>query len=73
MSKNPRTAPILHRNVTLLVASDPLLLSELQADPRVGPHLKGQLSPEVAFAPPEAGEQLIKHVSKAGHLPKVID
>lgn len=69
----PAPAPILHRNLTVLITDDPLLFAELKADPRLGPLLRAQLAPEVGVALPGNGEALARQLVKSGHLPKVID
>ncbi len=66
-------APRLHTNLTLIEAAEPELLQELRADRRIGPLIVTQLSDCVAIVAPGSSNELLKHLLKAGHTPKIIE
>jgi hypothetical protein len=72
MNKPPGAPVILHKNLTVLITDDPMLFAEVKADPKVGPLLLAQLSPEVGVSLPQNGEQVNRQLVKSGHLPKVV-
>jgi hypothetical protein len=63
--------PVLHANLTLLEVADPLLLVELRASKTLAPLIVAELSERVALVRPDAGEDVLKALSKLGHTPKV--
>jgi hypothetical protein len=62
----------LHTDLTLIEVTDAELLQELRADRSVGPLIIAQLSDRIGIAAPGSGKDLIKHLRKAGHTPKVV-
>ena len=61
----------LHTDVTIIEVADPELLREIRADRFAGPLIVAQLSDRVAIAAAGSGVDLIKHLKRAGHTPKV--
>jgi len=72
MGQSAKPPVILHKNLTVLITDDPLLFAEVKADPRIGPLLQAQLTPETAVALPGNSDSLNRQLVKSGHLPKVI-
>jgi hypothetical protein len=62
---------ILHRGLTLLQTDDRYLMTELRADPRLKTELGSSLSESAAVVAPEAADDLLRQLRKAGHTPKV--
>jgi hypothetical protein len=65
-------APILHKHLTLIEVAEPGILEELQVDRQIGWLIVTRLSDRVAVVAPGKIDQLVKHLLKAGHTPKII-
>lgn len=63
---------VLHTHLALIEVSDPLLLTELKADGKIGSLILGQLSDRIAIVAASEAERLIQRLVKAGHLPRVV-
>jgi hypothetical protein len=64
--------PILHTQLSIIEVAEPEILDELAADRRIGPLIATRLSGCVAIITPGKADQVINHMLKAGHTPKVI-
>lgn len=62
---------VIHDNISVLTTDDPLLLTELKADRKIGPLLLVQLSDTSVVVAPGSEDALTRHLLKAGHLPKI--
>jgi hypothetical protein len=72
MSNSATRIPIkLHRNVSLLRASDPLVIEEVLARKPLARLVVGRLSDTVVLVRPEDEEALIEELRRLGHTPRL--
>ena len=64
--------PVLHRHLTVIEVAEAELLDILQADRRIGPLIVAKVSDCIALVAPGKVNQVIRHLLKAGHTPKII-
>jgi hypothetical protein len=65
-------APILHAHLTIIEVAEAEILEELLADRRIGWMIATRLSDRAAVVAAGKSGQIIKHLLKAGHTPKII-
>lgn len=64
--------PELHLNAAIVEVSEPMLLAELAADPRIRRYLLARISDTVALVDPGHSRDVEKALLDAGHTPKVL-
>jgi hypothetical protein len=74
-SSTPSTARIpvkLHKNVSLLRTSEPVLAEELLARKALSRWVLGRLSETVLLVQPDQTEAVIEELRRMGHTPRVV-
>jgi hypothetical protein len=75
MTSSTSTARIpvkLHKNVTLLRTSEPVLAEELLARKGLSRWVLGRLSETVLLVQPDQSEAVIEELRRMGHSPRVV-
>ena len=73
MTGPPGRIPVkLHRQVSLIRTSDPLLAEELLARKSLTRMVVGRLSETVLLVRPEEEEALLEDLRRMGHTPRVV-
>lgn len=67
-----RIAVKLHKQVSLIRTTDPLLAEELLARKSLARMVVGRLSPTVLLVRPEEEEALLEELRRMGHTPRVV-
>lgn len=67
-----RIAVKLHKQVSLIRTTDPLLAEELLARKSLARMVVGRLSPMVLLVRPEEEEALLEELRRMGHTPRVV-
>jgi hypothetical protein len=67
-----RTPVKLHKNVTLLRTSEPMLAEELLARKTLSRWVLGRLSETVLLVQPEQTDAVIEELRRMGHTPRVV-
>jgi hypothetical protein len=62
----------LHKNVTLIRTSEPLLTEELLARKPLARYVLGRLSDTVLLIQPDDSEMVIEELRRMGHTPRVV-
>jgi hypothetical protein len=62
----------LHKNVTLLRTSEPVLAEELLARKALARCVLGRLSETVLLVQPDQSEAVIEELRRMGHAPRVV-
>jgi hypothetical protein len=62
----------LHKNVTLIRTSEPLLAEELLAGKALARHVLGRLSETVLLVQPDDSDAVIEELRRMGHTPRVV-
>jgi hypothetical protein len=62
----------LHKNVTLIRTSEPLLAEELLARKALARHVLGRLSETVLLVQPDDSDAVIEELRRMGHTPRVV-
>ena len=62
----------LHKNVTLLRTSEPVLAEELLARKALSRWVLGRLSETVLLVQPDQTEAVIEELRRMGHTPRVV-
>jgi hypothetical protein len=62
----------LHKNVTLLRTSEPVLAEELLARKALSRWVMGRLSETVLLVQPDQSEAVIEELRRMGHTPRVV-
>jgi hypothetical protein len=62
----------LHRHVTLIRTSEPLLAEELLARKALARYVLGRLSETVLLIQPDDSEVVIEELRRMGHTPRVV-
>jgi hypothetical protein len=62
----------LHKNVTLLRTSEPVLAEELLARKALSRWVLGRLSETVLLVQPDQSEAVIEELRRMGHTPRVV-
>ncbi|CAN5902940.1 hypothetical protein BH23PLA1_BH23PLA1_11910 [soil metagenome] len=66
-----RTSIKLHRQVSLIRASEPLLVEELLARKPLARLIAGRLSETVVLVRPEDEETILEELRRMGHTPRI--
>ena len=72
---NPSTARIgvkLHKNVTLIRTTEPVLTEELMARKTMARWVVGRLSDTVLLVQPHEADAVIEELRRMGHTPRVV-
>ena len=69
---NARIPVKIHRNVSLVRVSEPLLADELLARPRLSRLVVGRLTPDVLLVWPGKAAEVVEELRKMGHTPQVV-
>ena len=75
MTSSTSTARIpvkLHKNVTLLRTSEPVLAEELLARKTLSRWVLGRLSETVLLVQPDQSDAVIEELRRMGHTPRVV-
>ncbi len=73
MSSSTVRIPVkLHKNVTLLKTSEPVLAEELLARKALARWVLGRLSDTVLLVQPDQSEAVIEELRRMGHTPRVV-
>ena len=73
MPQPPARIPVkLHRNVSLIRTSDPLVAEELLARKALARLVVGRLSESVLLVRPEDEDALLEELRRMGHTPRVV-
>jgi hypothetical protein len=73
MSSSTARIPVkLHKNVTLLRTSEPVLAEELLARKALSRWVLGRLSETVLLVQPDQSEAVIEELRRMGHTPRVV-
>jgi hypothetical protein len=73
MSATPARIPVkLHKQVTLIRTTDPVLTEELLARKSLGKLISGRLSDTVMLVRAEEEEAILEELRKMGHTPRVV-
>jgi len=67
-----RIAVKLHKQVSLIRTTDPLLAEEILARKSLARMVVGRLSPTVLLVRPEEEEALLEELRRMGHTPRVV-
>jgi hypothetical protein len=62
----------LHRNVTLIRTTEPVLAEELLARKAMARWVLGRLSATVLLVQPEESDAVIEELRRMGHMPRVV-
>jgi hypothetical protein len=62
----------LHKNVTLLRTSEPVLAEELLARKALSRWVLGRLSETVLLVQPDQSEAVIEELRRMGHTPRIV-
>jgi hypothetical protein len=62
----------LHKNVTLIRTSEPLLAEELLARKPLARYVLGRLSETVLLIQPDDSEVVIEELRRMGHTPRIV-
>ena len=74
MSRAPSRMPVkLHKNVTLIRTSEPVLAEELLARKKLAQEIAGRLTDTVLLIRPGRVEAVVQELQKMGHTPQVKD
>lgn len=68
---DPESPVVLHKNLTVLTTTDPLLLREIKADKKIGPLLIAELSETTVILAPGSEDAVTRQLLKSGHLPQI--
>jgi hypothetical protein len=71
-SSTARIPVKLHKNVTLLRTSEPVLAEELLARKALSRWVMGRLSETVLLVQPDQSEAVIEELRRMGHTPRVV-
>jgi len=71
-SSTARIPVKLHKNVTLLRTSEPVLAEELLARKALSRWVLGRLSETVLLVQPDQSEAVIEELRRMGHTPRVV-
>lgn len=73
MTSSTARIPVkLHKNVTLIRTSEPLLAEELLARKPLARYVLGRLSDTVLLVVPDDSEGVIEELRRMGHTPRVV-
>ena len=73
MPQPPARIPVkLHKNVSLIRTSDPLVAEELLARKALARLVVGRLSESVLLVRPEDEDALLEELRRMGHTPRVV-
>lgn len=62
----------VHRNVSLVRTSDPIITHELLARPKLGRLIVGQLRDDTLLVRPGMVDEVIAELRKIGHTPRIV-
>lgn len=62
----------VHRNVSLIQTSEPILADELLARPKLGRLIVGRLTQDVLLIRPDSSAEVIEELRKMGHTPQIV-
>ncbi|AMV39680.1 hypothetical protein [Planctomyces sp. SH-PL62] len=68
---NTRTPVKLHRNVTLIRTSEPVIAEELLARKSLGRLVLARLSETVLLVKPDEADAAVDELRKMGHTPRI--
>jgi len=68
---NARTPVKLHRNVTLIRTSEPVIAEELLARKSLGRLILARLSDTVLLVKPDEADAAVEELRKIGHTPRI--
>jgi hypothetical protein len=71
-SANARIAVKLHKNVTLVRTTEPVLADELLARKTLSRWVVGRLSDTVLLVQPDEADAVIEELRRMGHTPRVV-
>jgi hypothetical protein len=69
---NARIPVKLHKNVTLVRTSEPVLAEELAARKSLARWIVGRLSETVLLVQPDESDSVIEELHRMGHTPRVV-
>ena len=73
MARPATRVPVkLHKNVTLIRTSEPLLAEELLARKPLARYVLGRLSDTVLLIQPDDSDAVIEELRRMGHTPRVV-
>ncbi len=72
ISSTARIPVKLHKNVTLLKTSEPVLAEELLARKALARWVLGRLSETVLLVQPDQSDAVIEELRRMGHTPRVV-
>jgi hypothetical protein len=73
MSRAPtRVSVKLHKNVTLIRTTEPLLTEELLARKTLGRLVLARLSENILLVKPDEAETAIEELRRMGHSPRIV-
>lgn len=73
MSRLPSRVPVkLHKNVTLIRTSEPMLAEELLARKSLAKLVLARLSETFLLVKPEESEAAIEELRRMGHTPRIV-
>jgi hypothetical protein len=72
MISNARIGVKLHKNVTLIRTTDPVLAEELLARKTLARWVVGRLSDTVLLVQPDEADVVIEELRRMGHTPRVV-
>jgi hypothetical protein len=70
MNEKTRIAAKMHRNVSLIVTEDAVLLEELLADRKLAQDIAGRLSERVLLVRPGRADAVARELQRMGHTPQ---
>jgi hypothetical protein len=68
----PRIPIKLHKQVTLIRTTDPILIEELMARKSLARLVAGRLSETVVLVRPEEEDAILDELRRMGHTPRVV-
>jgi hypothetical protein len=73
MTSSTARIPVkLHKNVTLIRTSEPLLAAELLARKPLARYVLGRLSDTVLLIQPDDSEMVVEELRRMGHTPRIV-
>jgi hypothetical protein len=72
ISSNARIAVKLHKNVTLVRTTEPVLADELMARKTLSRWVVGRLSDSVLLVQSDEADAVIEELRRMGHTPRVV-
>jgi hypothetical protein len=73
MTSSTARIPVkLHKNVTLVRTSEPVLAEELAARKTLARWIVGRLSDTVLLVQPDESDSVIEELRRMGHTPRVV-